>query len=231
MKNKVFIIAEAGVNHNGNPQIAREMVQAAFDAGADAVKFQTFKAEKLVSPETPLADYQKEQQTGHHTQFSLLKQLELSNSAHRDLFDFCRVTGIEFMSTPFDMESAQLLKNLGVKRFKIGSGDLTNLPLLRKVGQYRQEIILSTGMGTLDEIRAALNILTTAGTSHDQIVILHANTEYPTPFEDVNLRAMLTIAKKFHTRVGYSDHTPGIKVPAAALAPDASDIENHFPLN
>ena len=231
MRNRVFIIAEAGVNHNGDPDLAREMVIAAARAGADAVKFQTFKADALVTPDTPLAGYQQASTGSSGSQFEMLKKLELTNQAHHELLKDCARIKIEFMSTPFDLVSAQLLMDLGLKRFKVGSGDLTNLPLLKKLGGFKKEVILSTGMGNLEEIRAALRILNRAGTPDKQIVVLHANTEYPSPFEDVNLKAMVTIGQEFNIRTGYSDHTPGIEVPVAAVAMGACVIEKHFTLD
>ena len=232
MRKPVFIIAEAGVNHNGQPEVAREMVQVAARAGADAIKFQTFKADLLVTPDAPMAEYQRTN-TGQPagSQYNMLKSLELSNHSHHDLFDYCHELGIQFMSTPFDIISAEFLSHLGVEKFKVGSGDLTNIPLLRKLGGFKKQVILSTGMSNLHEISAALETLNRAGTSNEQIVVLHANTEYPSPYQDVNLLAMKTIADEFQVRVGYSDHTRGIEVPVAAVAMGACMIEKHFTLD
>lgn len=233
MKNQhTFIIAEAGVNHNGSLDRARSMIQIAAEAGADAVKFQTFNANRLVSREAPKADYQRRTTDCTESQYEMLKQLELSEDDHIELVACCREHEIEFLSTPFDLESVDLLKSLGVQRWKIPSGEITNLPLLRKIGSLGKPTILSTGMSTLDEISKALTILESAGTRRDRIAVLHCNTEYPTPFQDVNLRAMHTISNAFPgLAVGYSDHTLGIEVSVAAVALGATIIEKHFTLD
>ncbi len=228
---KTFIIAEAGVNHNGSIELAKQLINVAVNAGADAVKFQTFKAEKLVSKSAKKADYQKETTSMKESQYEMIKKLELDIQSHQILFDYCKFKGIIFLSTPFDLESIDLLTNLGINIFKISSGEITNLPYLEKISKLNKEIILSTGMSNLGDIEKALEILTLNGTAKNKIVILHANTEYPTSMEDVNLRAMLTIGNTFDIKYGYSDHTNGIEVPIAAVALGASVIEKHFTLD
>ncbi len=230
----VFIIAEAGVNHNGSVETAKKMIDAAVESGADAIKFQTFKTEKLVCKSAPQAEYQKKNGTangGDDTQFTLLKKLEINKDAHRELFDYCRQTGIVFISTPFDLESVDLLSALGLEMIKVPSGEITNYPYLKKVGRTFGKVILSTGMADLGEIEDALEILTDSGVDRKNITVLHCNTEYPTPIQDVNLRAMLTIRDAFGVNVGYSDHTLGIEVSIAATALGASVIEKHFTLD
>jgi N,N'-diacetyllegionaminate synthase len=227
----VFIIAEAGVNHNGNINLAKKLIDVASKAGADAVKFQTFKAEKLVSKNAQKANYQKETTNATESQFDMIKKLELDVESHHILIDYAKEKNIMFLSTPFDLDSIQFLNDLGMDIFKIASGELTNLPYLRAIGKLNKKIILSTGMGTMDEIKDALDILILAGTSKENITVLHANTEYPTPMEDVNLNAMLSIQKEFDIEVGYSDHTLGIEVDIAAVAMGASCIEKHFTLD
>jgi len=228
---KVFIIAEAGVNHNGDINIAKKLIDVAFDSGANSVKFQTFKAENIVSSNAPKADYQLNSTEKSETQFQMLKKLELDLKSHQILIDYCKIKGIIFLSTPFDLESIDLLNKLGIKIFKIPSGEITNLPYLKKIGALNKKVILSTGMANINEIRDALRILTDAGTPKKNIIVLHANTEYPTPFEDVNLLAMQTIGRTFDVKVGYSDHTNGIEVPIAAVALGACVIEKHFTLD
>ena len=229
---KTFIIAEAGVNHNGSLAIAKQMIAAAADAGADAVKFQTFQAERMVSKNAPKAEYQRNKAGANESQFEMIKKLELDVSAHRQLISWCTAHGIRFLSSPFDLASIDLLDDLGLDIFKIPSGELTNLPYLRKIGALKKTIILSTGMADLGEIKDALDILTGAGTLLKNIAVLHCNTAYPTPFEDVNLRAMLAIRAEFPgVNIGYSDHTTGIEVPAAAVAMGAAIIEKHFTLD
>jgi N,N'-diacetyllegionaminate synthase len=228
---KTFIIAEAGVNHNGSIEIARKLIDVAAEAGADAVKFQTFKAEKLVSRVVPKAQYQKGTTDKEESQLKMLKKLELDAAAHKELIKYCKKKGISFLSTPFDVESIDFLNRLGLKILKIPSGEITNLPYLRKIGPLKKKIIMSTGMADLGEIEDALEILTLAGTKKENITVLHCNTEYPTPFEDVNLLAMLTINEAFKVNVGYSDHTLGIEVPIAAVALGATVIEKHFTLD
>ena len=228
---RTFIIAEAGVNHNGDWDTAMKLIDAASEAGADAIKFQTFKTENLVSRSAQKAEYQKITTWKTETQFEMLKKLELSEKAHHDLFQYCQQRKIMFMSTPFDIESIDFLNNLGLEIFKIPSGEITNLPYLRKIGKFNKKVILSTGMADLGEIEDALNVLTESGTPKNNIVVLHCNTEYPTPYEDVNLQAMLTIKEAFKVNVGYSDHTIGIEIPIAAVALGADVIEKHFTLD
>ena len=228
---KVFIIAEAGVNHNGSLELAKKMVEAAADAGADAVKFQTFKAEKLVAKMAQKASYQLKTTDASESQQEMLKKLEIDKEAHLELLQESRNRGIMFLSTPFDHESIELLDELGLKIFKIPSGEITNLPYLHHIGSLRKQVILSTGMADLGEIEDALDVLTSAGTPLDKITVLHANTMYPTPMEDVNLKAMRTIGFAFGCKVGYSDHTLGIEVPIAAAAIGATVIEKHFTLD
>ena len=227
----VFIIAEAGVNHNGSIKLAKELIDVAVESGADAVKFQTFKAENLVSKDAQKADYQKQTTDASESQFDMIKKLELDVNAHKELLAYCQEKDIMFLSTPFDHESIDLLSDLGLQIFKIPSGEITNLPYLRHIGSLDKKIVLSTGMSNLKEVGDALNILINAGTSKDNITVLHANTMYPTPMEDVNLNAMLTIQKEFGVAVGYSDHTLGIEVDIAAVAIGASCIEKHFTLD
>jgi len=227
----VFIIAEAGVNHNGSINLARRLVDVAVDSGADAVKFQTFKAENLVAKNTQKADYQKQTTDASESQFNMIKKLELDVDTHKELIDYCQEKNIMFLSTPFDHESIDLLSDLGLQIFKIPSGEITNLPYLRHIGSLGKQVILSTGMSNLEEVGDALNILINAGTSKDNITVLHANTMYPTPMKDVNLNAMLTMQKEFGVDVGYSDHTLGIEVDIAAVTMGASIIEKHFTLD
>lgn len=227
----VFIIAEVGVNHNGSLDIAKQLVDVAADSGADAVKFQTFKAATLVTKSAQQAEYQTVNTGSQKTQFDMLKYLELSEEDHQELIDYCQFKNIEFMSTPFDLQSIEFLNGLGVNRFKISSGEITNFPYLKMVGSFNKEIVLSTGMATLAEIEAALSLLIESGTDKNKITILHATTDYPTQMHDVNLTAMKTIAQAFKVQVGYSDHTPGVEVPTAAVALGASIIEKHFTLD
>ena len=230
--NHTFIIAEAGVNHNGSLDMAIEMVNVAAAAGADAVKFQTFKAEKVIAVNAPKAGYQMETTGSDESQLEMVKKLELDEAAHKTLLNHCQEKGIQFLSTPFDLESIDLLDRLGLNIIKIPSGEITNLPYLRKLGTLNKQLILSTGMADLGEIEDALGVLTDCGTPLENITVLHCNTEYPTPFEDVNLRAMLTIQNAFPgIAVGYSDHTIGIEVPIAAVAMSAAVIEKHFTLD
>ena len=227
----VFFISEAGVNHNGSIKLAKELIDVAVESGADAVKFQTFKADNLVSKTAEKADYQKKNTDASESQFDMIKKLELDMETHKELLVYCQEKDIMFLSTPFDHDSINLLSSLGLQIFKIPSGEITNLPYLRHVGSLKKKVILSTGMSTLQEVGDALTILINAGTSKENITVLHANTMYPTPMTDVNLNAMLTIQKKFGTAVGYSDHTLGIEVGVAAVAMGASVIEKHFTLD
>ncbi|MCG6533547.1 MAG: N-acetylneuraminate synthase [Syntrophales bacterium LBB04] len=230
--NKTFIIAEAGVNHNGSLEMAMKMVDVAVAAGADAVKFQTFKADNVIAAKAPKADYQKETNDSDESQLEMLKKLELDEAAHIRLYQYCRHKGIQFLSAPFDLESVDLLGRIGLGTFKIPSGEITNLPYLRKLGALKKRLIMSSGMAYLGEIEDALNVLIGSGTPWENITVLHCNTEYPTSFEDVNLRAMLTIQSAFPgIAVGYSDHTNGIEVSIAAVAIGATVIEKHFTLD
>lgn len=229
---KVLIIAEAGVNHNGSLDNAFRLVDAAVDAGVDYIKFQTFKAEKLVAKSAVKADYQiQNTKNSNDSQLDMLRKLELSHEDHEKLVAYCERKNISFFSTAFDLDSLQYLKDIGLDLVKIPSGEITNLPYLRQAAKLFSKVILSTGMCTLEDIRAALDVFVAEGISLDNITILHCNTEYPTPMDDVNLHAMLHIQKEFNTKVGYSDHTLGIEVPIAAVALGASVIEKHFTLD
>ena len=229
---KTLIIAEAGVNHNGSIENAFQLIDAAVEAGIDFVKFQTFSSENLVSKAAKKANYQIEN-TGNavESQLEMLKKLELSHEQHQQLIKYCKKNGIEFFSTAFDLESLQYLKDIGLNLVKIPSGEITNLPYLRKAAKLFPKAIISTGMATMNEIAEALKVFTDEGITKENITILHCNTEYPTPMEDVNLKAMLHIKNEFGTSIGYSDHTLGIEVPIAAVALGATVIEKHFTLN
>ncbi|MGE5351526.1 MAG: N-acetylneuraminate synthase [Acidobacteriota bacterium] len=227
--NKTYIIAEAGVNHNGSLELAMKLVEAAKEAGADAVKFQTFKAEKLVSRKAVKAEYQMNSTSADESQFNMIKKLELSQDDHIKLFDFCKKTGIEFLSSPFDEESADFLDEIGLEIFKIPSGEITNIPFLKHIAQKGKKIILSTGMSQLGEIEEALSVINAYNTG--DVVLLHCVTEYPAPYGEINLRAMLTLKQAFNIRVGYSDHSPGIEISLAAIALGAEVIEKHFTLD
>ena len=238
---RVFIIAEAGVNHNGSLELAKKLIDVAVSAGADAVKFQTFKAEKLVCRSAKKAEYQLKAMPEHaadhgksgdeESQFAMLKKLELDEHAHHQIIAYCKQKNILFLSTPFDHDSIDLLSQLGMPIFKIPSGEITNLPYLRHIGRLGKPVILSTGMANLGETEAALGLLINAGIAKTDITVLHATTEYPCPIDEVNLCAMHTIATAFNVAVGYSDHTPGIEVAIAAVALGASVIEKHFTLD
>lgn len=228
---KTLIIAEAGVNHNGSLEMARQLVASAAAAGADLVKFQSFVTSKIISREAPKAEYQKDTTSAEESQYEMVRKLELSRDDHEVLIEECRCHGIGFLSTAFDIDSFDMLVELGINQVKIPSGELTNLPLLRYVTRLGKPVILSTGMAGLGEIEAALDIIERAGTPRSRIVVLHCTTEYPTPMEDVNLRAMLSLKQAFGVEVGYSDHTPGIEVSIAAVALGATVIEKHFTLN
>ncbi|BBP45520.1 N-acetylneuraminate synthase [Thiosulfatimonas sediminis] len=228
---KVFIIAEAGVNHNGSLQTAKQLVDAAAKAGANAVKFQTFKAEELVTPGVLQAEYQTVNSGIEESQLSMLKRLELDLFSHRALVAYCDQKKIEFMSTPFDLSSIDLLKNLGMRRWKIPSGELLSVPYLRKIAAFNRSTILSTGMGSIEEVEFSVKTLLDAGLARKNLAILHANTAYPTPYSDVNLRAMQTLQDTFDLPVGLSDHSLGIEVPIAAVAMGACVIEKHFTLD
>ncbi|MFB2118246.1 N-acetylneuraminate synthase [Parapedobacter sp. 2B3] len=228
----VTIIAEAGVNHNGSLENAYALIDAAYDAGADYVKFQSFVAEKLVSPKARKADYQiRNMGDGDDSQFNMLKRLELNHENHLKLKAYGEKKGISFFSTAFDVDGVYYLHQLGLSVFKVPSGELTNFPYLRAIARLKKPTILSSGMASLGEIEDALSVLLNFGLTRGQITILHCNTQYPTPMEDVNLKAMLTIANAFGVEVGYSDHTLGIEVPIAAVAMGAKVIEKHFTLD
>ena len=228
----VMIIAEAGVNHNGSMENAFRLVDAAADAGVDYIKFQTFKAEELVSSSAKKADYQiQNTRNSEETQLQMLQKLELSQEQHAELIAYCQQNNIQFFSTAFDLDSLEYLHEVGLKMVKIPSGEITNLPYLRKAASLFRQVILSTGMTTISEIKDAVTVFTDAGIPKENITILHCNTEYPTPMDDVNLKAMLHIQEVFGTEVGYSDHTLGIEVPIAAVALGASIVEKHFTLD
>lgn len=229
----VLIIAEAGVNHNGSIEIAKQLVDKAVEAGVDVIKFQTFKAEKLVSKSAKQAEYQKKNigNEADDSQYNMLKKLELSEQDHQSLIDYCQQKGVKFFSTAFDLDSIDYLHSLNLGLWKIPSGEITNYPYIKKIAQYGEPVILSTGMCELDDVSAAMNALIKNGVKQDQITILHCNTEYPTPYEDVNLKAMLELQEQFQVKVGYSDHTRGIEVPIAAVALGATVIEKHFTLD
>jgi N,N'-diacetyllegionaminate synthase len=229
---KVIIIAEAGVNHNGSLDLAKKLIDIASEAGVDYVKFQTFKADKLVSVNAKKAKYQQNNSTDKDTsQLSMLKQLELSDESHFELINYCNQKNIKFLSTAFDLESIEFLSDLNLGLWKIPSGEITNYPLLRKIAEKREPVILSTGMCEMNDIESALDVLYRFGLKKEQITLLHCNTEYPTPMTDVNLKAMQTIADFFGLQVGYSDHTEGIEVPIAAVALGAGVIEKHFTID
>ena len=225
------VIAEAGVNHNGSIATAKEMIVRAAEAGADFVKFQTFKAETLVTHKAEKAEYQKKIIDKGESQFDMIKKLELDQAAHKELIDYCEKKDICFLSTAFDHDSINLLAELNTPLYKIPSSEITNLPYLRHIGRMDKPIIMSTGMATLEEVRAALNVLLEVSAEKDQITVLHCNTEYPTPMKDVNLKAMLTMRDELGVAVGYSDHTMGIEIPVAAVAMGATIIEKHFTLD
>ena len=229
--NKVIIIAEAGVNHNGSLRKAKALIDVASKAGADFVKFQSFKANKLVSPDAQKAEYQKKNiGDNDDNQFQMLRNLELSEEGHEELLDYCNQKNIAFFSTAFDVDGLSYLDSLGLNLFKVPSGEITNYPYLRKLAEIGKPVILSTGMSNLLDIERALEVLE-QGIDRSMITILHCNTEYPTPMEDVNLKAMNTIESHFKTSVGYSDHTMGIEGPVVAVALGATVIEKHFILD
>lgn len=226
-----LIIAEAGVNHNGDPEMARKLVDAAAATGADLVKFQTFRADRLVTPSAAKAAYQLATTAADESQHEMIRKLELSEAMHDELLERCADRGIEFFSSAFDLQSLDYLMSLGMQRIKVPSGEITNLPYLRRVGGFGKEVILSTGMSTMGEIDDALNVLEKSGTRRDKITVLHCNTEYPVPMAEVNLRAMQTIRDHFGVAVGFSDHTEGIEIALAAVALGACVIEKHFTLD
>ncbi len=226
----IFIIGEAGVNHNGSLDTALEMVDAAAEAGADAVKFQTFSAERVVTIRAGKAAYQTKT-TDSGPQLEMLRRYELDRKSHIRLMERCRERGVRFLSAPFDNESIDLLSGLGLDIFKVPSGEITNLPYLRKMGRLGKEVLLSTGMAEMDEVGAAIEALVVSGTPKERITALHCNTEYPTPIEDANLLAMAAMKRALNIKVGYSDHTPGIEPALAAAALGAVVIEKHFTLD
>lgn len=223
--NKVFIIAEAGVNHNGSLELAKKLANEAKVAGADCVKFQTFKADLIISKNAQMAEYQKKNIGKDESQLDMIKKLELSYDDFIELKKYCDEIGIEFLSTPFDIESIEFISKIN-SVFKIPSGEITNLPYLRKINSYGKDVILSTGMANMEEISAALRVLKDC-----KVTLLHCTTEYPCPYEGVNMRAMLTMKNKFNLPVGYSDHTQGIEIPVMAVAMGAEVIEKHFTLD
>lgn len=230
--NHTIIIAEAGVNHNGSLDLAMQLVDKAVEAGVDYIKFQTFKASKLVTKTAKQAEYQQKNiRTGEDSQYQMLKKLELSPEDHEVLIAYCKERGIKFFSTAFDFDSIDYLHSLNLGLWKIPSGEITNYPYLKKIAKFGESVILSTGMCKMDDISAAMKVLLKNGLQREQITVLHCNTEYPTPFEDVNLRAMQEIKDVFQVKVGYSDHTKGIEVPIAAVALGAQVIEKHFTLD
>ena len=228
---KTFIIAEAGVNHNGKMRIAKKLIKMAASAGADCIKFQTFTAAASHIKNAQKANYQKKNTDKKETLYKMVKKLELSKKEHLELKKICKFNKIEFLSSAFDIESIKLINSIGVKRFKIPSGEINNLPYLRFIGKFNKKIILSTGMASLKEIRDAIKILIKSGTEKKKITILQCNTEYPTPYRDANLHAMKTIKDKLKVNIGYSDHTKGIEVPIAAVALGAQIIEKHFTID
>ena len=232
MTNHTIIIAEAGVNHNGSIDLAKQLVQKAKEAGVDYIKFQTFKASNLVTKSARQAEYQQRNNGGQEeSQYQMLKKLELSPKEHQILIDYCHDLGIKFFSTAFDSESIDYLHSLNLGLWKIPSGEVTNYPFLKRVAAFNEKTILSTGMCEMQDVRNAVEALYENGLSKENLILLHCNTEYPTPYEDVNLKAMEALRKEFEVEVGYSDHTQGIEVPIAAVALGASVIEKHFTLD
>ena len=229
---KTLIIAEAGVNHNGSIELAKKLVEKAKEAGVDYIKFQTFKASKLVTKAAKQAEYQQKNigKEGD-SQYQMLKKLELSPEEHEILIDYCKELGIKFFSTAFDFDSVDYLHSLNLGLWKIPSGEVTNYPFLKRIAAFNEPTILSTGMCDMEDVKAAVNALCKNGLSKENLILLHCNTEYPTPFEDVNLKAMDALRKEFGVEVGYSDHTKGIEVPVAAVALGATVIEKHFTLD
>jgi len=228
---KTLVIAEAGVNHNGDMAMAKALVDVAADAGADIVKFQTFNAKRLVTSTAPKAGYQAKTTDADETQRDMLRRLELSKDAHVELIGHCGARGIAFLSTGFDIASVDMLLSLGVRLFKVPSGEITNLPYLRHIGGLGGDVLLSTGMATLGDVEAALTAVEAAGTPRDRVTVLHCTTEYPADIDRVNLRAMMSMANAFGVKVGYSDHTEGIEVSIAAVALGAAVIEKHITLD
>ena len=231
MTNKTLIIAEAGVNHNGDINKAYELIEQASYSGADVIKFQTFKADKLLTHSAKKAEYQIKNTPEKESQHDMIKKLELSKEDHFKLIKHCKDFNIEFFSSAFDLESLRFLKELNLFRFKVPSGEITNLPYLKKIGSYKKPIILSTGMSDLDDIKNAMDVIELSGTPKDMITVLHCNTEYPAPKDEINLNAMLTIKKELGIEIGFSDHTTGIEISLAAVALGAKIIEKHITLD
>ncbi len=227
----VFVIAEAGVNHNGSLDLAKKLIDVAADSGAGAVKFQTFRAEALVTRDSQKAQYQQKNSGAQESQYQMLEKLELDESAHIELMRYCNEKDILFLSTPFDIAAISMLDHLGMPIFKIPSGEITNLPYLRHIASLKKKVILSTGMADLQEVEDAVAVLTATGMAKEDITLLHATSEYPCPMNEVNLKAMVTMKEAFGVDVGYSDHTLGIEVPVAAVALGAVVIEKHFTLS
>lgn len=227
----ILIIAEAGVNHNGSIKMAKQLIDIAENSGADYVKFQAFKAEELVTTIAEKADYQKSLNDENESHFEMIKKLELDENSHIQLINYCKDKKVNFLSSPFDIQSIDMLLKLGIDVLKIPSGEITNLPYLRYIGNCEKKIILSTGMATLMEVKFALDTLIKSGSKKENITVLHCNTEYPTPMKDVNLNAMLTMKEELGVSVGYSDHTQGLEIPIAAAALGASIIEKHFTID
>jgi len=226
-----LIIAEAGVNHNGSLETAKKLIDVSKEAGADLVKFQTFQTEAMLTKLASKADYQKEMVKSKGSQFNMLKKLELDRAAHEELIQYCELKEVGFLSTAFDHKSIDLLTELNIPLYKIPSGEITNLPYLRHIGQMGKPVIMSTGMCTLEEVREAMGVLIEAGVKKNDLTILHCNTDYPTPMKDVNLKSMVTMRDELEVVVGYSDHTLGIEIPVAAVALGAKVIEKHFTLD
>ena len=230
---KTMIIAEAGVNHNGSIELAKKLIDVAAEAGVDYVKFQTFKTEKLVSVKAQKASYQIQNMKSdkNSAQFKMLKKLELAEKDFNFLKGYCQKKKVKFLSTGFDLDSLDMLSKLDIDFFKIPSGEVTNLPYLKKIASFKKPVVLSTGMCTMSDIEKGISVLTGNGIKRQSITVLHCNTEYPTPYRDVNLKAMLSIQNAFHVKVGYSDHTEGTVIPIAAVAAGAVLIEKHFTLD
>ena len=231
MSKRILIIAEAGVNHNGDINLAKQLIEIAADAGADVVKFQTFNAARLILRNAIKADYQLKTSDSNETQFTMLSKLELTESMHHQLIAHCKLFNIGFLSTAFDIESVNLLVGLNQKLFKVPSGEITNLPYLRHIGKLNKKVILSSGMSSIKEVKDAVKLLNSSGTSRNKITVLHCTSEYPAPMNEVNLLAMQSISSDLGLEVGYSDHTIGIEVAIAAAAMGASVIEKHFTIN
>jgi N,N'-diacetyllegionaminate synthase len=230
-ENKILIIAEAGVNHNGSFQKACQLIDKAAAAGADIIKFQSFVAKNLTTKQASKTEYQKKNSQVNESQYTMLKKLQIDKLFQKKLLKYCNKKKIEFLSSPFDVENVKFLKKIKLERFKIPSGEITNLPYLREIGKIKKKVIVSTGMSTLNEINDALKVLIGLGTKKNNITVLHCTTAYPTSMQEVNLSAMLTIKKKLNISVGYSDHTTGIEIPIAAAALGAKVIEKHITLS